>query len=191
MATTVSSKTDVLAAPAKPSVATPEEHGKPRGELEIVWSRFRRHHFALIGLGVLLFMILAATVAPLAHWGPNEIDRTITDPQYMAHGFAPPSAAHWLGTDQLGRDHHLTVSRDGVVVTFSRDPRGRASMCVTGADHSEDELRALGEELGRRVVQQYVYQRLIEGIRARQFVVVEEQTDGAHVIRLKVRHWEA
>ena len=94
-------------------------------------------------------------------------------------------------TDQLGRDHHLTVSRDGVVVTFSRDPRGRASMCVTGADHSEDELRALGEELGRRVVQQYVYQRLIEGIRARQFVVVEEQTDGAHAIRLKVRHWEA
>src|SRR5207253_10373165 len=70
----------------------------------IVWSRFRRHHFALIGLGVLLFMILAATVAPLAHWGPNEIDRTITDPQYMAHGFAPPSAAHWLGTDQLNRD---------------------------------------------------------------------------------------
>src|SRR5262249_5820582 len=92
-------------------------------------------------------------------------------------------------TDQLGRDHQLTVSRDGVVVTFSRDPRGRASMCVTGVGHSEEELRALGEELGRRVVQQYGYQRLIEGIRARQ-VVVEEQTDGAHTIRLKVRHWD-
>ena len=95
-----------------------------------------------------------------------------------------------LVTDSLGRDQQISVTRDGLVVTFSRDARGRAALCVSGSGRSDDELRALGEELGRRVVQQYVYQRLKNEIRARQFVVVEEETDAGNAIRLKVRHWE-
>lgn len=95
-----------------------------------------------------------------------------------------------LVTDQLARDQSITVERDGVTVTFRRDARGRATLCVTGAGHTDEALRALGEELGKRVVQQYVYQRLLDEIRARQFVVVEEEVTADHAIRLKVRHWE-
>jgi len=51
-------------------------------------------------------------------------------------------------------------------------------------------LRALGEELSGRVVQQYVYQKLMEEMQTRGFVVVEDETDANHAIRLKVRHWE-
>jgi len=96
--------TTVVSLPAKPAQRTPEERVSSKGELAIVWERFRRHRFALIGLGALLFMLLIATAAPLAPWSPNEIDRTITDPQYVAHGFAPPSGDHWFGTDELNRD---------------------------------------------------------------------------------------
>ena len=103
MATTVSEPSNVLSVPA-PAAPVVEERVKARGELAIVWSRFRRHHFALVGLGALLFMLLIATIAPVAPFGPNEIDRTISDPQYVSHGFAPPSAAHWFGTDELNRD---------------------------------------------------------------------------------------
>jgi len=95
-----------------------------------------------------------------------------------------------LVTDQLGREQTLSVERDGVTVTFRRDARGKASLCVTGSGHTEEALRALGRELSQRVVQQYVYQRLLDEIRARQFVVVEEEVDEHHAIRLKVRHWE-
>jgi peptide/nickel transport system permease protein len=84
--------------------AQPEHVAATRGELAIVWSRFRRHHFALYGLGVLFLMVLAATVAPVAPYGPNEIDRTITDANLVSHGFAPFSAQHLLGTDELNRD---------------------------------------------------------------------------------------
>jgi hypothetical protein len=95
-----------------------------------------------------------------------------------------------LVTNQLGRDQRLTVMREGVTVVFSRDARGKASLCVTGSGQSADELRALGQELSQRVVQQYVYQKLMDEIRTRGFVVVEEETDESRAIRLKVRHWD-
>ena len=93
-------------------------------------------------------------------------------------------------TGQLGRDQQIRVTRAGVTVAFSRDVRGKAAICVTGDGHTTEELRAIGEELSGRVVQTYVYQRLLDEIRARQFVVVEEETDENHAIRLKVRHWD-
>lgn len=93
-------------------------------------------------------------------------------------------------TNQLGRDQRISVSREGVTVTFSRDARGKASLCVTGNGHAEEELRALGEELSQAVVQQYVYQKLMDDMRARGFNVVEEEVTADRSIRLKVRHWE-
>lgn len=93
-------------------------------------------------------------------------------------------------TGQLGRDQRIKVMRGDVTVTFSRDARGRASICVTGPGHADEELRAIGEELSQRVVQKYVHQRLMEEIRLRGFNVVEEEVDENHAIRLKVRHWD-
>lgn len=93
-------------------------------------------------------------------------------------------------TNQLGREQRISVTRNGVTVTFSRDARGQAALCVTGAGQTEEALRALGEELSRRVVQQYVYQKLINEIQSRQFLVVEEEVTADHSIRLKVRHWD-
>ena len=95
-----------------------------------------------------------------------------------------------LVTGQLGRDQQISVTRNGVTVTFARDERGKASVCVTGPGFTEEELYALGQELSQRVVQKYVHQRLLEEIRARQYVVVEEEVDENQAIRLKVRHWD-
>ncbi len=93
-------------------------------------------------------------------------------------------------TDQLGRGQRITVTREGITVTFSRDERGRASLCVTGSGQNEETLRALGEELSGAVVQQYVHQKLLNEMRTRGFVVVEEETSMDRAIHLKVRHWE-
>ena len=95
-----------------------------------------------------------------------------------------------LVINQLTRDQRICVTREGVTITFARDERGHASLCVTGAGQADAALRAMGEELSRRVVQKYVYQRLMDEMRARQFVVVEEEVDESHAIRLKVRHWD-
>jgi hypothetical protein len=93
-------------------------------------------------------------------------------------------------TSQLGRDQRIKAMRGNVTVTFSRDARGKAAICVTGAGHSDAELRAIGEELSQRVVQKYVHRRLMDEIRTRGFNVVEEEVDNNNTIRLKVRHWD-
>jgi hypothetical protein len=93
-------------------------------------------------------------------------------------------------TEALGRDQRISVTREGVTVTFSRDARGRASLCVTGTGQTDEALRALGEQLSQAVVQQYVYQKLMDEMRSRGFVVVEEEASEDRAIRLKVRHWQ-
>ena len=136
MVTSVSQSSSAITVPAPASPHVERESERSQGELSIVWSRFRRHHFALVGLGALFFMLFIATVAPLAPWGPNEIDRTISDPQYVAHGFAPPSLTHWFGTDELNRDMFsrlLWAGRISLAVGFLTVGIGATIGIVVGA----------------------------------------------------------
>jgi len=61
------------------------------------WPRFRRNRLALSGLVLVSILFLASLLAPwLAPYDPNFID--------IQEILRPPSAAHWMGTDSLGRD---------------------------------------------------------------------------------------
>ena len=58
---------------------------------------FRRYALAVAGGVVILFWFAVAFLAPvIAPYNPNFVD--------IAARLQPPSAAHWLGTDALGRD---------------------------------------------------------------------------------------
>jgi peptide/nickel transport system permease protein len=59
-------------------------------------SRFFKHHLAVIAVVVLLIMILSALGAGLTRYSPTQQD--------PANPFLKPSADHWFGTDELGRD---------------------------------------------------------------------------------------
>ena len=63
---------------------------------QTVFRRFRRHHLAAVSLVVLVIIVGAALLAPvIAPYDPDAIVGPFS---------GAPSAQHWLGTDQIGRD---------------------------------------------------------------------------------------
>ena len=64
------------------------------------WTRLRRHHLACASLVFLVVIVALSLGAPLIA-DLRGIDPTQTD---LFRRFEPPSAAYWLGTDDVGRD---------------------------------------------------------------------------------------
>lgn len=61
------------------------------------WRSFKKSKISLIGAGIVLLFIILALLAPLiAPQGINE--------QNLTERLQPPSADHWFGTDDFGRD---------------------------------------------------------------------------------------
>ncbi len=85
--------------------------GPPRSVRAILWQRFLRHRLAVGSLIVLILLMLAALAAPLAE-AVSDLDANKVD---LLGRFAPPSAAHWLGNDELGRDLSLRLLYGGQV----------------------------------------------------------------------------
>jgi peptide/nickel transport system permease protein len=68
----------------------------PPEEKNQVLRRFLRHKLAVVGLVILVALVLVAVLAPyITPHDPNAIMTTFED---------KPSAKHWLGLDQVGRD---------------------------------------------------------------------------------------
>lgn len=68
------------------------------GGLWRVFATLLRNPLACAGFVIVVLLILMALFAPLITWGVSPTD------QDLAGRLAPPGAAHWFGTDELGRD---------------------------------------------------------------------------------------
>ncbi len=71
-----------------------------RSPAALVWHRFLRHRLAFVSLALLIVLLVLSLLAPLIA-RLRGIDPTLVD---LYHRLEGPSAGHWLGTDELGRD---------------------------------------------------------------------------------------
>jgi peptide/nickel transport system permease protein len=79
------------------SIHFQQKLGEETGYLKMIWQRFFKHHMAVTGTVVFLLIVLMAVLAPwLAPMDPNRVDPVSFQ--------SAPSAAHILGTDDVGRD---------------------------------------------------------------------------------------
>lgn len=72
------------------------------------WRRLRRNRLSVFGLCVLAVVVFGAVAGPW--FSPYDYDE-----QDTALGASAPSAAHWLGTDTLGRDLFTRILHGGRV----------------------------------------------------------------------------
>ena len=112
---------------------TPASRGQAAwGRRYRLWLQFRRNPLAMAGLIVALTLIVLSLLAPvLATHDPGV--------QELGNRLARPSAAHWFGTDELGRDVYSRLLYGGritlgmvVAVVLLVAPLGLAVGCVAG-----------------------------------------------------------
>ncbi len=72
---------------------------KRKGQIADAWGRLKKQPVAMVCLGVIILLFLVAIFADLIADYQSQCVA-----QNLANKLAPPSAEHWLGTDQLGRD---------------------------------------------------------------------------------------
>ena len=87
---------------------------RPERVADHFWARARRHPSFVLGGALVLLLVLCAVLALVwTPWPVAEID--------IPNKLARPSAAHWLGTDSLGRDiasQLLAGSHSSLLVGF-------------------------------------------------------------------------
>jgi peptide/nickel transport system permease protein len=86
-----------MAVQAAETLRERQERVAAGGELADLWRRLRRNRAAVAGAGIVTVFVVLAVLAPvLVPFNP--IQGNLDDRLH------PPSATHWLGTDELGRD---------------------------------------------------------------------------------------
>lgn len=77
----------------------------------LIWWRFQQHRLAFVSLLFLSFLVLLCFSAPLIE---SALGLSVRDIQ-LTNKYAPSSADHWLGTDELGRDVFIRLLYGGRV----------------------------------------------------------------------------
>lgn len=79
------------------SLSAESHYRKAQTMAQMVWHSYRRHKPAMVGTIIFLVFVLAAVFAP--YLTPYDPEKTDLDAMLQ-----PPSLAHPMGTDELGRD---------------------------------------------------------------------------------------
>jgi hypothetical protein len=132
---------------------------------------------AIVGaMGSLGFALVKGREAslPISITGNARVDVDVADSEILQDG--------------LGTGDELVVEREGVTIKFNRDARGTLRLCVEGP-LAKSQLRAIGEELMGRVVQQFAYNKIMSELETRNLPVLSEEVMPDRSVKIRVRAW--
>jgi hypothetical protein len=90
--------------------------------------------------------------------------------------------------ETLGEEEKLVMEKDGITLTFSKGRDNRCKVHVSGMAKFKDELAKAGQEASNKILQAYVYGKVLAEAKKRGMQLVEEKNEDGK-IRLKLRKW--
>lgn len=87
---------------AKEKKITSEIRPKKKSQFREIFHRFMKNQTAVAGLVIILILLIFAIF-------PAQLSNADYTTQDLANRYAGPSAEHWLGTDELGRDMYTRI----------------------------------------------------------------------------------
>ncbi len=89
--------------------------------------------------------------------------------------------------EEFGRGQKMTIQKGDITIEIGQDERGACTVCVHGTQ-AERELKAIGQEVAGRIVQQFAYHKLMTELKQRNFNLVEENMmqDGSIQVRVRL-----
>ncbi|MFH0795841.1 MAG: DUF1257 domain-containing protein [Candidatus Omnitrophota bacterium] len=92
-------------------------------------------------------------------------------------------------SESLTREEEASFSREGITITFRKDVRGRCGILVSGEGKTKEELKAIGTEVCRKIIQDYVRSKIMNELKKKGFKLAAEEVTENKTIRLTVRKW--
>ena len=96
------------------------------------WYKLKQNKMTLVGIAILLSIVLLSIIVPiLSPYEPNKVD--------LVNKFQAPSASHWFGTDEVGRDIFTRIFYGailslglGILIIFIAALLGTIIGCISG-----------------------------------------------------------
>jgi hypothetical protein len=84
----------------------------------------------------------------------------------------------------------LQFNKDGISISLFKDTNGKYSLKLTGAGKSTEELKTIGTDMKGRITQQYVYHKVLTGLKSKRYVVVNEEINPERTVRIVLRRYD-
>lgn len=89
----------------------------------------------------------------------------------------------------LKTDEQLVLQKDSVEIRVDRDERGRCTVCAKGIGHSKAELKQMAEQFTQKMTQCFVYNKVVQELKNKDFKIVNEEVTEQEDIHIHVRRW--
>jgi hypothetical protein len=87
---------------------------------------------------------------------------------------------------QMQKD--IVLQKGSVEIRVTRDARGQCSISATGAGKSQAQLKQIAEEFAGKVTQTFVYNKVMNELRAKGMKIANEEVTEDKSVRIHVRN---
>jgi len=90
---------------------------------------------------------------------------------------------------QMKAGQKIVLTKGDIQITVGRDQRGRCTVCAEGKGMTKAQLEQVATEFAQKMTQCFIYNKVMQELKARNFNVISEEVMADQAIRIYVRQF--